>query len=99
MKANVHKCHLLVTRDTDVSAKIGESDVKNSTEEKLLCVKIDTKFSFENHVSLLCKKASQKLHAIERVVNFMDLAKRNSLMKVFITSQFNYLWSLNLDVP
>ena len=61
------KCHLLITRDRDV-----------------------TKLSFENHVSSLCKKASQKLHALARVVNFMDLAERKSLMKAFITSQFNY---------
>ena len=90
MKANANKCHLLVTRDTDVTAKIGEFDVKNSREEKLLGVKIDSKLSFEHHVSSLCKKASQKLHALARVVNFMDLAKRKSLMKAFITSQFNY---------
>ena len=90
MKANADKCHLLVTRDTDVTAKIGEFDVKNSREEKLLGVKIDSKLSFENHVSSLCKKASQKLHALARVVNFMDLAKRKSLMKAFMTSQFNY---------
>ena len=28
MKANADKCHLLVTKDTDVTAKIGEFDVK-----------------------------------------------------------------------
>ena len=58
MKANAEKWHLLVTRDTDVTAKIGEFDVKNSREEKLIGVKIDGKLSFENHVSSLCKKAS-----------------------------------------
>ena len=90
MKANVDQCNLSVTRNTDVTAKIGDFDVRNSREEKLLGVKIDSKLSFENHVSSLCKKASQKLHALARVVNFMDLAKRKSLMKAFITSQFNY---------
>ena len=90
MKGNADKCHLLVTRDTDVTVKIGEFDVKNSSEEKLVGVKIDGKLSFEKHVSSLCKKASQKLHALARVKNFMDLAKRKSLMKAFITSQFNY---------
>ena len=39
MKPNADKCHLLVTRDTDVTVKIGEFDVHNSREEKLLGVK------------------------------------------------------------
>ena len=64
MKANADKCHLLVTRDTDVTAKIGKFDVKNSREEKLFGFKIDTKLSFKNYVSSLDKKASQKLHAL-----------------------------------
>ena len=58
MKANADKCHLLVTRDTDVTTTMGEFDVKNTREEKLLFVKIDTKLSFENHVSSTCKKTS-----------------------------------------
>ena len=95
MKANADK--LLVARERDVAVKVGEFDVKYSREEKLLGVKIDSKLSFESHVSFLCKKASHKLHALARVVNFMDLAKRRSLMKTFITSQFNYcplIWRL-----
>ena len=58
MKTNADKYHLLVTRDTGVITKIGEFDVKNSREEKLLGVKIDSKLSFENHVSSLCKKVT-----------------------------------------
>ena len=48
MKTNTDNCHLLVTRDTDVTVKIGEFDVTNSREEKLLGVKIDSKLYFEN---------------------------------------------------
>ena len=54
------------TRDTDVTAKIGEPVVKDSSEENLLGVKIDTKLSFKDHVSFLCKNTSQKLHALAR---------------------------------
>ena len=89
MKAKADKCHLLVTRDTDVIAKIEEFGVTNCREEKLLGVKIDSKLSFENHVSSLCKEARQNLHALAKVIHFIDLAKRKSLMKVFVTSQFN----------
>ena len=52
--------------------------------------KIDNKLSFESHVSSLCKKASQKLHALTRIANYMDLSKRRTLMKTFVISQFNY---------
>ena len=66
MKANADKCHLPVTRDADVTAKIGEFDVKNSREEKLLGVKIDSKLSFENHVSSLAKRqAKSYMHSQE----------------------------------
>ena len=37
MKVNTDKCHLLVTTDTEVTAKIGESDVKNSREKTYWC--------------------------------------------------------------
>ena len=53
-------------------------------------IKTDTKLSLENHVSSRCKTASQKLHELARIVNYMDLSKRKSLMKAFVTSQFNY---------
>ena len=75
MKASADKCHLLVTRDTDVTAKIGEFDVKNSREEKLLGVKIDSKLSFENHVSSLCKKASQKVTCTRKSRKFYGSSK------------------------
>ena len=69
---------------------IYEFVINNSNEEKILGMKIDTRLSFESHVSSLCKQASQKLHALARIVNYMDLSKRKCLMKAFVTSQFNY---------
>ena len=48
--------------------------ITNSTEEKILGIKFDSKPSFENHVSSLCKKESQKLHALTKIVNYMNLS-------------------------
>ena len=39
--------------------------------------------------SSFCKKANKKLNALARIANYMDLEKRMSLMKAFITSQLN----------
>ena len=73
-----------------VSTNIEEFVISNSNDEKLLGIKIDNKLSFESHASFVCKKASQKLHALARIVNNMDLGKRKCLIKAFVTSQFNY---------
>ena len=70
MKANPDKCHLLVTTNALTSVNINGFQIRNSTEEKLLGVKLGSKLSFEVSVSSLCKKASQKVHALTRIVNY-----------------------------
>ena len=98
MKANTDKCHLLVSSDESCTAKIEDFSIKSSTEEKLLAVKFDSNLSFESHVTSLCKKASQKLHALARILHYMDLNKCRNLMKAFITSQFRYcrlIWTFH----
>ena len=90
MKANADKCHLLVTGNYEVSANINEFEIESSKKEKLLGISIDTTLSFEHHITSLCKKASQKLHALARIAHYMDFEKRRSLMKAFVISQFNY---------
>ena len=90
MKANVDKCHLLVSSNESCTAKIEDFSIKNSTKEKLLGVKFDSNLSFENHVASLCEKASHKLHALGRISYYMDLNKRRNLMKALITFQISY---------
>ena len=92
-KANADKCHLLASSDESCTAKIEYFSIKNSTEEKLLGVKCDSNLSLENHVTSLCKKSSQKFHALARTSHYMDFNKCKNLMKAFITSQFSY-WAL-----
>ena len=90
MKPNGDKCHLLVTTEKSVSINIDRSNVTNKKEQKLLRIKFDSSLSFEGHITNLCKKASQKLHTLARIVHYMDLPKRMVLMKAFVTSQFSY---------
>ena len=93
MKLNEDKCHLLTFRNMSgdsVSVKIGSSTIANSTEEKLLGVTLDSKLTFEQHVSNLCQKVSNKLYALSRIAHYMDHARLRMLMTSFINSQFQY---------
>ena len=87
MKASPDKSHPLVTTNALTSVNINGLQITSNTEEKSLGIKFDSKVSFENHVSSLCKKASQKIHALTRIVNYMNLSKRKALMKTFVISQ------------
>ena len=91
LKANPDKFHLLLS-DTNqaYSAKVGAFDVQNSQCEKLLGIKIDNKLTFDEHVSNICTKATQKLHALSRAGNFMTMKQRKTVMNSFILSQFGY---------
>ena len=102
MKLNADKCHLLVLGqrcDDPVTVRIGSANVVNSYEEKLLGVQIDSKLSFDNHVSKLCQKASNKLYALARISPYMDQRKLRTLMRgEGIYYQSISILSFNLDV-
>ena len=77
MKANADKCHLLVAGNYEVSAYINEFEIESSKKEKLLGISIDTRISFEylsshDHITSLCKKTSQILHAPARIAHYID---------------------------
>ena len=64
LKANPDKFHLLLSPpDESISVNVDGYQITNSKREKLLGITIDNKPSFNEHVSSLCTKASQKLHA------------------------------------
>ena len=60
----------------DRPIKILGSTIKESKEEVLLGVRVDSDLAFKEHVTSICSKANQKLHVLTG--------------KLFITSQFNY---------
>ena len=72
MKANAYKYHLLIINNTKESfqIKIGNETASNNKYEKLLGLKVDHELNFNEHVSLLCKKASQKLNALAQIASF-----------------------------
>ena len=73
MKANPDKYHLLINNTKEsFQIKIGNETVSNSKYEKLRGVKVDHELNFHEHVSLLCKKANQKLNALSRIASLIS---------------------------
>ena len=91
LKANPDKFHLLLSDpNPNLSVEVDRFTIPNSKYEKLLGVTIDNKLTFNQHVTGLCKKASQKLHALARVSQYMNIEKRKVIMRAFINAQFGY---------
>ena len=92
---NADKCHLLIINSQGNIINIGNEEIESSTSVKLLGITIDNKLNFNEHVTTICKKTSQKLHALARIAKYLDTDKLKIIMKTFIESQFNYcplLW-------
>ena len=92
MKMNGDKSHLLVLRNKSVEATVNISGalIKERDEEKLLGVTIDKKLNFKSHANSLCKKASQKLHALACISTYMEKPQLELTMTTFIMSHFSY---------
>ena len=94
---NADKCHLLVSgfKYEAMYASVGDALLWEENSVKLLGLFIDSELSFNNHVKIICKKASQKLTATLRLANILSVEKRKILLKTFFESQFSYcplLW-------
>ena len=69
MKSNDDKCHLIVC---NVSVTLGNETIMESNSVELLGVNIDKNLNFNEHVTGLCKKANQKLHAMARIAKYLN---------------------------
>ena len=72
LKANSGKSHVMLTTDNKLKINVKGSPISNEKIVKLLGVTVDNKFSFEPHLNLVCKKVSQKLHALAKVQSLLQ---------------------------
>ena len=89
MKSNDDKCHLIVVNNDNAVLKLGNENLAACKSVELLGVKIDNNLDFKEHVTKLCKKGSQKLHALARISKYLDKEKLRLLMRAFVNSRFN----------
>ena len=74
-KASASKCYFFLLPYNPVTIKIKESAIESSNSRKLLSVTIDSKLSLDDHITVLCRKTSQELHALSRVASHMSFNK------------------------
>ena len=99
MKLNQDKRHLLVSgyKHENISARIGEVQIWESSKQKLLGVVIYRDLSFNECVSSLCKTTGRKLSFLSRLSDLMSFQQRRLLVKSFVEAQFRYcplVWML-----
>ena len=96
MKTNEDKCHFIVSTNELTEIQTADFSIKNSANEKLLGVNIDSKLNFDCHVNHLCNKTNKKLRALARVTPYMTLEEKK--MNSFFNTHFNYcplIWMLH----
>ena len=71
------------------SLNINQEVINSENCVKLLGVEIDNKLSFQKHISLLVKKASNQLNAISRMQKSMGFKEKKILLNSFVYSNFN----------
>ena len=85
MKANPDKYHLLINNTKEsFQIKIGNETVSNNIKYE------DHQLNFKEHVSSLCKKASQKQNALSRIASYMTFDQRRLILNSFKISHFSY---------
>ena len=89
MKINAGRGHLLLSGNSRATATIDNSYIESKDEQILLGITIDSSLTFENRINSIWKKVSQKLNALAKITPYMNIQKRRTIMKSFVTSQFS----------
>ena len=97
MKVKGDKSHLLMSGN-EATANIDNNRIESEDIREVHGTTIDSKLTFKTQINKLCKKVRQKLNALPRISSYMTFAKRKTITKAFITSQFSYcplVWMLH----
>ena len=88
MELNAEKCHLFISGKKYEHCRVntGVSKLLDSSNVKLLGVKIDNHLKFDKHLSGICSKASQKLHILTRLAKFLTFEQKRLIFKSFFES-------------
>ena len=75
MKSNPGKSNILLSNNKTEKVKINDVVLTSSVEEKSFGITLDSELKFEKHITHICTKASQKIHVLSRITNYIWLNK------------------------
>ena len=93
LRANSGKFQFMVlgvNKNDCFNLNVAGKVIPSSCEVKLLVITIDYDLKFKKHINELCRKASYKLHALQRIRRYLSVDKAKLLANAFTDSQFNY---------
>ena len=93
MALNLRKCKFMCLGSNQSLGEIFVYEnfkLKNNSINEILGVIIDRELKFDKYVKHICKNTGNKLNALTRIVNILNLFQKNTLSKSFIKGQFNY---------
>lgn len=89
MKANQHKCHILLGTQNPINVSLDETYVASSSIT--ITTTIPSDLRFDKYISDLRDKVIKlKLNTLSPTAGYMSLEKHTILMKMFVEPQFNY---------
>ena len=78
IKANPQKFQFTIlgksTRQT-IILNVNNIKIRESQNVELLGLTIDNRLTFKDHINMLCRRASYKLHALRRIRKYLTLEK------------------------
>ena len=92
VKANPSKFQALCIsrQNTKLELTINNNTIESEDVVKLLGIHIDDKLSFNQHLSLITKKAARQINALQRLCKYVDYECRLRIYEAFIASSFVY---------
>ena len=94
LKANPGKFQFMVlgvNKNDCFNLNVTGKVIPSSSEVKLLRFAIDYELKFKKHINELCRKASYKNHALQRIRRYLSVDEARLFANAFIDRQFNYV--------
>ena len=88
LRANSGKFQFMVlgvNKNDCFNLNVAGKVIPSSCEVKLLVITIDYDLKFKKHINELCRKASYKLHALQRIRRYLSVDKANYLLIHLLT--------------